>query len=91
MGDMIPPNQGSSLSQDSSLNRTLWENCYILGYEGPNEIYQDFPDKAQNVISLVKFPDPEGETMTRGSLYKFDLLNSPKMRHLGKTHISSNW
>ena len=37
-GDMIPPIQGSSLSQDSSLNRTPRENCYISGYEGPNEI-----------------------------------------------------
>ena len=39
MGDMIPPSQGSSLSQDSALNKWPRENFYISGYEGPNEIY----------------------------------------------------
>ena len=39
LGDMIPQNQGSSLSHDSSLNMTPRENFYISGYEGPNEIY----------------------------------------------------
>ena len=41
LGDMIPPNQGSSLFQDSSINLTPGENCYISGYKGPNEIYED--------------------------------------------------
>ena len=91
MGDMIPPNQGSSLSQDSSLNRTPRENCYISGYEGPNEISQDVPDRAHNLIFLVKVSDPDDETVTHGSLYKFDMLNSPERSHLGKTHISPNW
>ena len=55
---MIPLNQGSSLSQDSSLNMTPWENYYTSGYEGPNEISQDVLDRAQTVISMVKVSNP---------------------------------
>ena len=66
------------------------ENCYILGYEGPNEIFQDALDRAQTLISVVKVSNPEGETMTRGSLYKFAMLNCPETCHLGKTLISLN-
>ena len=88
---MIPPNQGSSLSQDSSLNMTSRENCYILGYVGPNEILQDVLDRAQTVISMIKVSDPEGETLTHGRLYKFDMLNSPEKIHHRKTLISPNW
>ena len=88
---MIPPNQGSNLSQDSSLNRTPRENCYISSYEGPNEISQNVPDRAWTVLSVVKVSDPEDETMTRGSLYKFAMLNSPKISHLGKNLINPNW
>ena len=51
---MIPPNQGSNLSQDSSLNKTPRENCYISGYKGPNEISLDFLDREQTVIFVVK-------------------------------------
>ena len=40
---------------------------------------------------MVKISDPEGETVTRGSPYKFVLLNSSEISHLGKTHISPNW
>ena len=76
LGDMIPPNQGSSLSQDSSLNRTPRENCYILGYEGPNEISQDVPERAQIVVSVVNISNPEGEIVTCGSPYKFCILSS---------------
>ena len=88
---MIPPNQGSNLSLDSSLNKTTRENCYILGYEGPNKIAQDVPDRAWILISVVIFSDPQGETVTCGSLYKFAMLNSPEISHLGKTLISPNW
>ena len=70
---------------------TLGENCYISGYKGPNEIYKDVLERAQNLIFVVKFSDPEDETVTRGSPYNFTLLNSPEMSHLGKTHISPNW
>ena len=91
LGYMIPPNQGSSLSQDSSLNQTPWENCYISGYEGPNEISQDVPDRERTVLSVVKVSNPEGETMTCGSLYKFAILNSLEISHIGKTLISINW
>ena len=38
-----------------------------------------------------KFSDPKGETVTRGSLYKFAKLNSPELSHRGKTIISPNW
>ena len=41
MAYMIPPNQGSNLSQDSSLNKTPRENCYILGYKGSNEFLSE--------------------------------------------------
>ena len=91
LGDMIPPNQGSIISQDSFLNRTPRENCYILGYKGPNEISQDVPEREHIAISLVKILDPEGETMTRGSPYKFTMLNSLELSHRGKTIISPNW
>ena len=91
MRDMIPTNQVSSHSLDSSLNRTPRENCYISGYEDPNEISQDVPNRARTVISVVKVSDPEGETVTCGSLYKFTMLNSPKISDLGKTIISPNW
>ena len=39
-------------------------------------------DRAHNLIYVVKFLDPEGETVTRGSLYKFAILNSPEINHL---------
>ena len=67
------------------------ENCYILGYEGPNEISQDVPERARTALSVVKISDPKDETVTRGSPYKFSLLNSPEISHLGKTRISPNW
>ena len=85
---MIPPNHGSILFQDSSLNRTPRENFYILGYKGPNEIAQDVSDRERTVLSVVSILDPEGETVTRGSLYKFAMLNSPQNSHLGKLSIS---
>ena len=88
---MIPPNQGSSLFQDSSLNKKPRENCYILGYKSPNGISQDFIDREWTFLSVVKFLDTEGETVTRGSLYNFVIMNSPETRHLGKTLISPNW
>ena len=53
LGDMIPPSQGSILFQDSSLNKTPGGNGYILGYKGPNEIYQDVIERARNLISMV--------------------------------------
>ena len=67
------------------------KNLYILGYEGPNEIYQDVPGIPRNLISMEKFSNPEGEIVTCGSPYKFAMLNSPKTGHLGKTLISPNW
>ena len=91
MGDMIPPNQGSNLSQDSSLNKTHRENCYISNYEIPNENLQDFPDREQTLLYVVKVSELEGQTVTHGSLYKFVMLNSPEISHLGKTLISHNW
>ena len=87
---MIPPNQGSSLFEDSFLNNTPRENFYISGYKGPNEISKDILEMVQNLISMVQFSDPEYETVTCGSMYKFDMLNSLETSHLGKTIISSN-
>ena len=91
LGDMILPSSISILSNDSSPNRTPWENCYFLGYEGPNEICQDFPEKTQNLIFVIKFSDPEYETVTHGSLYNFYMLNSHETGHLGNVLISPNW
>ena len=88
---MIPPNQGSSLFQDSSLNRTPRQNCYISSHEGPNEISQDVPKIVETVTSVVKVSDPDDETVTHGSPYKFAMLNNPKIRHLGKTLIGPYW
>ena len=88
---MIPPNKGSNLFQDSSLNRTPRENCYISEYEGQNEIYLDVPDRARTVLSVVKISNPEGETVTCGSPYKFIILNSPELSHHGKSILSLNW
>ena len=87
---MIPPNQGSILSQDASLNKTPCENCYIWGYEGPNEILQDIQYRAWTLIYVVKISDPEGEIVTHGSSYKFYILNSPEISHLGKMCINPN-
>ena len=91
MGYMIPTNQGSILSLDSSLNRTHRENFYISGYEGPNEILQNVLDREQALISVVRSSDLEDETVTRGILYKFAILKSPERHHLGKTLISPKW
>ena len=88
---MIPPNQGSSLSQDSSLNKTPGENFYISGYEGTNEKFQDVPHRVQTLISVTKVSEPKGEIVTRDSLYKFAMLNSPEISHLGKLRISPTW
>ena len=88
---MIPPNQGSSFSLDSSLNMIPRENCYISGYEDPNEILHDFLDREQTIIFVVKGSYLDDETGTRGSPYKFAMLNSPELSHRGKTIISPNW
>ena len=63
----------------------------MSGYKSPNEISQDVMDRKQTLNSVVKVSKPEGETMTHGSLYNFSMLNSPEIRHLGKTLISPNW
>ena len=88
---MIPPNQGSSLFQDSSLNMTPRENCYISRYKGPNWISQDVLDREQIVYSLERGLDLEYTLVTHGSLYKFAMLNSPEISHLGKLRISPTW
>ena len=63
----------------------------MSSYKGPNEILQDVPDMAWTVLSVVKFSDPDDETGTHGSPYKFSMLNSPKLSQRGKTIISPNW
>ena len=62
-----------------------------MGYKGLNEISQDVSDRAQTFVFVVKVLDPKGETVTRGSPYKFTMLNSPEIHYNGKTLISSNW
>ena len=67
------------------------ENCYISGYEGPNEIYQDVPEREWTVIYMVKVSDTKAETVTCGCPYNFSMLNSSERSHLGKMIISPNW
>ena len=62
-----------------------------MGYEGRNEISQDVPEREWSVLYVVKISDPEDETVTRGSLYNFPMLNSLEIGHLGKMIISPNW
>ena len=69
----------------------LGENCYISGYEGPNEIYQDVPERARSLISVVKVSNLEDETVTRGNPYNFAMMNSSETGHPGKMIISPNW
>ena len=89
--DMIPSSYGSSLFQDSSLNKTSGVNCYILGYKSPNENFEDVPKMERNLLSQIQFSDPSDETVTCGSPYTFVVLNSPITGHLGKMIISPNW
>ena len=90
IGYMIPLIQGSNLSQDLFLNMIPWDNCYISGYEGPNEIYKDIPERQRTMLSMVNVLYPKDETVTCGSLYNFTMMNSPKTGHLGKMLISPN-
>ena len=66
------------------------EHCYILGYLGPNGIPKDFIERARTLIFLVRIADPEDETVKRGSLYNFTILNSLVMCHLWKRIINPN-
>ena len=77
LGYMIFPSKDSSLFQDSSLNKTLGENCDIASYKDPNEVLQDLLDREQTVLSMVKVLDHDDEMGTLGILYKFAMLNSP--------------
>ena len=70
---------------------TPWENCYISGYEGPNEIYKDVLDRSRTLIYVVTILDNDDKTGTHGISYTFAMLNSPEISHLGKTLISPNW
>ena len=67
------------------------ENCYILGYIGPNDIYKDIPKREWNLILVVRVLDSEDETVTCGSSYNFVVLDSTVTCHLGNTIISPNW
>ena len=70
---------------------TPGENCYILGYIGPNRINEDVPQMAWTLIAMVQSSDPEYETVTRGSPYHFTILSNPVTGHIGKAIISPNW
>ena len=66
------------------------DNCYISGYEGPNEILQPVPDREWTMLVVVNVLDPNDEIRSRGGPYKFAIQNSPEIGHLGKTLISPN-
>ena len=59
-----------------------------MGYKGPNEIIEDAPKRPWTVLSVVRISDLEDETVTRGTLYNFVVLNSPVTGHLGKMIIN---
>ena len=67
------------------------DNCYILGYRGPNRILEDVPEISWNFLSVVWISEPEDEPVTRGMTYNFIVLNSPVTGHLGKMIINTNW
>ena len=67
------------------------ENRNISDYKDPNEILQDVPYREWTVLSMIKFSDPKGETVTHGSPYNFFMLNNLETIHLGKRVISTNW
>ena len=62
-----------------------------MGYTGPNGIPEDFPERVQTFILLVRISDSEDEPVTHGSPYNFVVLDSPITGHLGKMTISLNW
>ena len=62
-----------------------------MGYRDPNGIPEDVPERAQTALFVVRSSDPEDETVTRGSLYNFAVLNSPVTGHLGKRIINPKW
>ena len=90
-GRYDPSKLGFHPLEDSSLNRTHAENCYILGYKGPNEILEDVPIRGWNLISVFLVLESEYEIVTCGILYNFDVLNSLVTGHIGKMIISPNW
>ena len=63
----------------------------MSGYKGPNEIYEDVPEREWNVCSMEEVSYPKYETLTRGSPYNFTILNSPVTSHIGKMIINPNW
>ena len=75
---------------EQSHNRSPGDNCYISGYEGPNEIYEDVPERVRTLIFVGQVSNPEYETMTCGNPYNFSMLNSLEIGHLGKMLISPN-
>ena len=70
---------------------TPWDNFHILGYRGPNGTPKDIPERAQNVILVVRILDSEDELVTHGMTYNFTVLNNPVTGHLGKMIINPNW
>ena len=70
---------------------TPGENCYSLGYTGPNGIPKDVPERAQIVLPLIRILGSEDEPVTRRMPYNFTILNSPVTGHLGKRIININW
>ena len=59
-----------------------------MGYKGPNEILEDVPERVRTILFVVQISEPEDETVTRGSLYNFVVLNSPVTGYLGKMIMS---
>ena len=62
-----------------------------MGYKSPNVIYEGVTERAQKLLSVIQVSNPEDETVTLGSPYKFTILNSPVTGHLGKRIINTKW
>ena len=43
------------------------------------------------LLSVIQISSSEDESVTRGMLYNFDVLNSPVTGHLGKKIITPKW
>ena len=61
-----------------------------MGYKGPNEIYEDVPERSLTVLSMFYVSDSEYQPVTRGMLYNLAILNSLVTGHLGKMIINTN-
>ena len=76
---------------EQSCNKSPWENDHKSQLVKPILMKLMVLEQRLDRIAQCKFLDHEDEQGTRGSPYKFPMLNSPEISQLGKTLISPNW